>query len=148
VFLHIADDVHHRRQGAQEAEDAAGSARVSHVDIHTVFLGDFDIIFPHLGGARQNGGQHHIGIAQGFGPVERGRDGRRVLPFGDELGDSGPGEIEPFHVDVHQSDVGIAQERKSQDVAHQPGSEAEATRANESDFGHVHLLMKPDGVTK
>ncbi len=60
VFFHVAHDVHHRVDGAQETKNPRRTARVAHVGIHAVFLGDFDIMPPDLCAARKDGRQHHI----------------------------------------------------------------------------------------
>jgi hypothetical protein len=129
-------DVHHRRQSAQEAEDAARSARVADVDIHAVFLGDLDVVPPDLGAARKDGGQHHIRAFERFNPVEGGGHFGGILPGLNKFQHGLVGKVEPFGVDIHQGNMGIFQQRKGQDVAHKSGGEAEASGADEGDLGH------------
>ena len=99
---------------AQEAEDARRAARVADVDVHAILLGDLDIVPPDVRAAGQDGGQHHIGIAQRFGPVQGRIDFGGIVAQGDDLLHRAPGEIEPLGVDVHQRKVGIFQQRKGE----------------------------------
>ena len=110
VFLHVAHDIHHGRQGAQEAEDAARAACIADIDIHAVFLGDLDIVSPDLDAAGQDGGQHHIGVLERLDPVEGGGDGCRVLAGLDQFDHRLFGKFQPFGIDIHQDDMGILQQ--------------------------------------
>ncbi len=61
MLLHVAHDLHHRRQGAHEAEDPAGSARISHIDIHSKLFRDLDVMPPDYPCSCQYGSQNDIG---------------------------------------------------------------------------------------
>ena len=140
VFLHVTHDIHHRWQGTQEAEDAARTARIADIDVHAVFLGDFEVVPPDLDAAGQDGGQNHVSAFESFNPVECGRDGCRAIAGLNQFDHCLFGEFQPLGVDVHQNDVGIFQQGESQDVAHEVGGELETTGANEGDLGHDGIL--------
>ncbi len=136
VALHIADDVHHRREGAQESEDAAGSARIAHVDIHSVFLGDLDIVPPDFGAAGQDGGQHHVRIPQRFHSVQRGAHRCGIFSGFDQFLHRFERIIQPLRIDIHQRDVGIRKQREGEDIPHQSLGKPQAACSDKRDFCH------------
>ncbi len=96
-------DLHHHRDGAQGAEDAATPARVAHVDVDAVLLGDLDVVAPDVGRAGQDGDQHVVGAGQRLAAIERGDDGGRVLALVDDALHRLSRPFEPVGVDVHQA---------------------------------------------
>lgn len=72
VFFHVAHNIHHRVDGAQETKNPRRSARVAHIGIHAVLLGDFDIVPPDLRAASQDGCQHYIRALQRLNSVQCG----------------------------------------------------------------------------
>ena len=136
VFFHVADNVHHRVDRAQEAEDARRAARVADVGVHAVLLGDFDVVPPDVGGAGQDGRQHHVGASQRLGPIQRRGDFGGIVAQGDDLFDRAPRKVQAFRVNVHQRDLGVRQQRERQHVAHERAGEAQTAGSDECNLGH------------
>jgi len=151
----VPADIQHDRDGAQCAEDAARTPRVAHVGVHTVLLGNEDIVLPDLHIAAEDGAKHGVRAFEGRFAVHGGLDFRGIIaPFDDRFARP-VGEIEPLFVDVHERYGGIPQQRKGQDVTDKSPREPQAAGPDKCDFGHNDppesfkaMVWKADRQTK
>ena len=137
VTVDVRRDVHDGVDRAQVAEDAARAARVAHVGVHAVFLGNQDVVLPDVHLAVQDGGHDAVRAHERFLAVQGGDDLGRILALGHDALHGAADVVQALGVDVHQRDGRVAEGREGQQVSDQRAGKAEAARADKGDFlGH------------
>ena len=136
IFFNVGANVEHQRNIAQRAENAGHAAGVANVDIHAVFLRNFDIVAPHVNVAVEHRAEHAIGAGERFGAAERGRHLRGLARSVHNLLHAAANALEPVGVDIHQRDLGILKRRKREQIAHHVAREREAACADKRKFFH------------
>ena len=137
IAVDIRGDLHNGVNRAQIAENAAGAARVAHVGVHAILLGDENVVLPYIHIAGQDCGYYAFRTYERFLAVHGRFDLRGVFALGHNALHRALDGRQALRVDVHQADGGVVKRREREQVAHQRAREAKAARADKSNFmGH------------
>ena len=145
-FLHVTGKIHHHRNGAESAENAADAERVRNRLTQPVFFRNFKV--DHGGGlitADLNGIHHEISPLESFLPIgdtEMRRDLRTPsvdIPV--ERREHLFRFDKPLPADVVKRDVGIFQSLSAHAVAKHVFCKYRAARSHEGDFCHSVFLL-------
>ena len=139
VFFDVAADVQHQRNIAQGPENAGHAAGVAHIDVHTVFLGNFNVVAPDVDVAVEHGADHAVRAFQRLRPVHGGGYRRLIAEGGVDFVHACGDFFQPQGIDVHQSNVAILKGRKGKQIPNQIAGKDVAARADESEFFHENI---------
>ena len=137
VFFDIAADIQHQRDVAQRTENAGHTAGIAHVGIHTVALGNFNLVAPHVDIAVKHRTEYAVRPRQCFFSGKGGRDLRfRTVHGRADLLTGGGDAFQPVGIDIHQSEFRIVKGGKRQQIPHDIAGKDEAACSDKGDFFH------------
>ena len=130
----VPEDVEHRVEGAQEAEDGGGAPRVADVDGAAVGLGDRDIVVEIPVRPAADRGDDAVRPGEDLTPVDSRRDSGGVVPLFDDAVHRLFRESEIGLVDVDQRDLRVPEGLEGQEVPDEIPGEDQGAGADEYDF--------------
>ena len=137
VGFDVPADFQQQGDVTQSAENTGNTARIANVGIHTVLLGNLDIMSPDVNAAVEHGAKHTVRALEGFRPVCSGSDlaVRAFHGFLDPLAYL-TDIFQIIGIAIHQSNLAILECREGQQVAHTACGELQASCANKRKFFH------------
>ena len=130
-LLHIAGDIDQQRDGAQAAEDAAGTERIADALIDAVFERNAVVLLKGVDAADLHHDDDKIGVADGLAAVERGPGAGAESVVGDHTAGERFHAAQLGFAAAHQGELARGELRRGQNVAEQGLTEDNAARTDQ-----------------